>query len=726
MRLAPSPRGGSHQFVNAWVAFALFFSALLVFSRSFGSELVFDSRVIIGDDLRLREWNAENIGRIFTENYWWPSMRSNLYRPVATLSFAFEYAILGFRDKPIGYQLVNLLLHWSAAYLVFRLFARLGLSLWPAFLIACWFLLHPFTTEVVPNIVGRSDALALIAMLTAMLVYLQVIAGRESPARGLIWIALAGVGGMLSKESAASLLGLIGWHALTLGREQIAARWKEGFLRMQHVVGFMGVVFVLATALVLPKLIFRELNLDMDVIGADNPLRLLGWWDGRLNALAIMGQNMVGCVLPLDVSADYSYAQVPFAFWPWAGAEWQVAAWALGTLIFGVLGLGTWKRLPALSFSIAATFILLLPTSNLLVNIGTVRADRLVYPAIPAMAFTVAYIGFIAWRRLPGLQASMRERLARLAGAGFVAALFVLGLFTHLRGAEWRNAEQFWASTYATAPKSFKAMAGHAIMLSRKGDIEASDEAVRLSTEALDLISSASDLGMGKSGRLIHSHAVIHLERGKVLRDAGRLEEAAADFRKAEGYFAPLVEDLARASEDLTLRTQPAGSGSVASSLDMMAPTLLLSELLRQRGASEEAVRLLERYLDYNRLLPAYLQALGRSLVEAGDWERGLDFLLESALLKPFEKQFSGEAAWVWTQRTLPPTAAPLLSDKMAVGLPALPLINLNDPELDRRAQSAARRISQVLSDKGLLLERHLLVRQIRYKVGQPSWLPAE
>src|SRR4026208_746527 len=91
---------------------------LIVYANSFTAGLVFDSVPIIQDDPRLRQVSLENLGRIFTLNYWWPSQYTPLYRPLTTLTYLLNYTVLGNGENVSGYHMVNFLLHWTNAWLV--------------------------------------------------------------------------------------------------------------------------------------------------------------------------------------------------------------------------------------------------------------------------------------------------------------------------------------------------------------------------------------------------------------------------------------------------------------------------------------------------------------------------------------------------------------------------------------------------------------------------------
>ena len=78
-----------------------------------------DNKFIILEDPRLREAKKDNLKLIFQQDYWWPKAVSGLYRPLTTLSYMFNYAVLGNADTSTGYHWINFFLHWANAVLVY-------------------------------------------------------------------------------------------------------------------------------------------------------------------------------------------------------------------------------------------------------------------------------------------------------------------------------------------------------------------------------------------------------------------------------------------------------------------------------------------------------------------------------------------------------------------------------------------------------------------------------
>ena len=225
---------------------ALVILVLLAYANSFQAGFTLDNHGILRDP-RVQQATAHNLGLIADHTYWWPSGESGLYRPLTTLSYLFNYAILGDGDQAAGYHWVNLTLHAINVLLVFALLLRLTGELRLAGLIAAgiW-AVHPVLTESVTNIVGRADLLAGAATLGGLLMYLQGAAAsggkRVAWMIGLMLVTFAGV---FSKESAVCVIGLI------LAYEAIRPRAPvtEGGTRDALVMGCVATALPIAVML---------------------------------------------------------------------------------------------------------------------------------------------------------------------------------------------------------------------------------------------------------------------------------------------------------------------------------------------------------------------------------------------------------------------------------------------------------------------------------------------
>ena len=69
------------------------------------------------------------------------------YRPLCVATFRLNYMLHGL--QPMGYHLVNLLLHAVVCYLYVRLCVLVLKQVWPALLAGLLFAMHPIHTEAV-------------------------------------------------------------------------------------------------------------------------------------------------------------------------------------------------------------------------------------------------------------------------------------------------------------------------------------------------------------------------------------------------------------------------------------------------------------------------------------------------------------------------------------------------------------------------------------------------
>ena len=351
---------------------------LAVYSNSFGSGFVMDNRGLILEDSRVRAATAENVSLIFGHTYWWPYGESGLFRPLTTLSYLFNYAILGNGERPAGYHWINFGLHAANVLLVYALGLRL-LGEWrrAAWIASLW-AVHPVLTESVTNIVGRADLLAGLGVLGGLLLYLK----STDHTGWRRWVYLGGLSaatavGVFSKESAVMVLPVVGLYEAVWWKQRRQVRgliW--GSLAMMVPIEVMlyqrSAVLWSAPAAIFPFY--------------DNPIVGAGFLAGRLTALQVMGKYAALLVWPARLSSDYSWAQIPPVG---GGATDWLAFLAIAAAL--AAGLWLWRGSRNALFVAGAALLVFVPTSNLLFPIGTIMAERFLY--LPSIAFAAAVVG---------------------------------------------------------------------------------------------------------------------------------------------------------------------------------------------------------------------------------------------------------------------------------------------------------------------------------------------
>ena len=89
------------------VAIGLCAAALLAFANSFGAGFALDNKALILEDPRLQLATPQTLELIFQHTYWWPHGEAGLYRPLTTLSYLFNYAVLDNGTHQAGYHWLN-------------------------------------------------------------------------------------------------------------------------------------------------------------------------------------------------------------------------------------------------------------------------------------------------------------------------------------------------------------------------------------------------------------------------------------------------------------------------------------------------------------------------------------------------------------------------------------------------------------------------------------------
>jgi len=78
---------------------ALCLLTLAGYSNSFHGDFTLDSTRLLRLDNRIHQVTARNVDQILHHTYWWPYGETGLYRPLSTLSYMFNYAVLGNAER---------------------------------------------------------------------------------------------------------------------------------------------------------------------------------------------------------------------------------------------------------------------------------------------------------------------------------------------------------------------------------------------------------------------------------------------------------------------------------------------------------------------------------------------------------------------------------------------------------------------------------------------------
>ncbi|MBD3161933.1 MAG: hypothetical protein GF328_07500, partial [Candidatus Latescibacteria bacterium] len=345
-------------------------------SRAELSEL--DDRRFILDNEAVQELSPGQVVRFFTDPATLdPVMWRGTYRPLRTLDFAIDYAIGG-TDARV-YHLHSLLIHLISSILVFEIFRRLLRGrLFASLVGALLFALHPVQTESVAWVTSRGDLLAGMYVLAALLAHLHrryvlaavlffpALFSKETavvfPAAALLadlFFRGRGAGAALIRAGFSYLAALPAAASRRLAAAKLRRAWREADLPWIPYAAYGALAagfFVLWLAMM------------------ENPGHLPGWWGGDYFAnlqMMVRGLAYYARVLLLPVELVFDY-HVPATTTVDGGT-------VLGLLLLAGLVVGCVKGGATFRFATAWFFLLILPTSNLLLTVGIPTAERFLY-----------------------------------------------------------------------------------------------------------------------------------------------------------------------------------------------------------------------------------------------------------------------------------------------------------------------------------------------------------
>src|SRR5581483_10341719 len=335
-------------------------------------------------------------------------------------------------------------------------------------LIALLFGLHPVATECVTNLIGRADLLAASTVLGGLLLHVAATRAASARARRSLLAALGAVFlvGLLCKECAFILPAVVVLFDLVYRLRRDAVAGAEG--RARAVVSEIARLAVPGWLAMLPALvvvvavrgIVLARNPAPEIPFAENPITLLDPVTGRLTALAALWRGFGLLVWPASLCADYAAYAIPIFDWRLGSGAVREALLAIVASAAAIaLALRARRRAPAVAFFVGFFFVAWLPTSNLVVVISRLLAERFLYlPLVGFAGATVlaveAAIGWLARRASgatrPPADAAVVGVTAVLLGA--VAIAYVGRDWA--RNADWRDDVALWTSALAACPES--------------------------------------------------------------------------------------------------------------------------------------------------------------------------------------------------------------------------------------------------------------------------------
>lgn len=424
--------------VRPWaVAVAVAAVAVAVYGNSLTNGFTLDDVWIISRNERAHD--LADFRAIWLTPYWRGLGETlGLYRPLAIFIYAVQWAISD--GSPILFHAVNVGLHAGISVLVFLLLRRL-VSTGGAAVGALVFAVHPVHTEAVANVVGQAELLVAAALLVACYLHVTRPEGPEISRKRAGVIALLYGAGLLMKEHAAVLPGLLVILDVYQRRVRLDGESLRRYARAMAV-----------PILVLIAVFGAFVNLRLQVLGtiagtdANPALPYLRGEHRLLSAFRAWPEYARLLIFPADLSSDYSPAVV-------LPVESLTPMAALGAVLLGAtVAMALLLPVHSAAGLVAAWFLVaVLPVSNLLFPIGVLLAERTLY--LPSVA--VAAMAAFLWRE--GVHGVGRRRVRIGMGVMVIVVTSVMGWRTLMRNPDWRNNAAMQWALVRDHPESYRA-----------------------------------------------------------------------------------------------------------------------------------------------------------------------------------------------------------------------------------------------------------------------------
>jgi tetratricopeptide (TPR) repeat protein len=555
---------------EAWMlGFLLVAATLIAYLPACHAGFIWDDDKFLTDNPIIKR--ADGLYRL------WFTASTPDYFPMTSSMLWVEWRL--WANHPLGYHLVNVLLHAFSAVLLWRVLLRLKIP--GALLAAAIFALHPVNVESVAWITERKNTLCMFFYAGALLSWLKFEDSGERRWYGLALAAFALA--LLSKTAVAPLplvlLGLAWWRRGRVG-------WKD--------VWRAAPFFVIAAILALVTVWFQKhQTISHDVVRTDD------FWSRLAGAGWAVWFYLYKAVLPLNLAFVYP--------------RWQIDARNVLSYIPLVLLAAVfvlcwyWRRGwgKALLFGLAYFVVMLLPILGF-INIYFMRyslvADHWQYFAI---------IGPIA------LAAASIRRPALAA-----ALLLALGVLTWKQCGMYANVETLWQATLRVNPNCWMA---HGNLGNRFTQLGRMDEAIAQFQKALEIqpdnAEARRNLGLAysKLGRM--DEAISQYQ--KVLDS--QPDDVEARVNLGNSFFQMGRMDEAASQYQKTLEIQP----------DNAEARNNLGNSFFQMGRTDEAISQYQKALEIN---PNFAQAhsgLGASFYRQGKMDEAIAHYQKAVEIQP-------------------------------------------------------------------------------------------
>ncbi len=480
------------------------------------------------------------------------------YRPMTLILFAIEYQLFG--ENPFMGHLMNVLfyaltvivLYWFLLYALNHLKAeRKTLAYSIALVSAILFATHPIHTEVVANIKGRDEIIALLGALSALLISLKAYRLKK----GWQWHLGAGLlffVALLSKENAITFLFIVPLSFYFFTKAKANKILAHGLPFLVATIVFLIIrTSILGFDFGAPS---RELMNNPFLKFSNGQYIPLAFQERMATVIFTLGKYIQLLIFPHPLTHDYYPRHIDVMNF----GDWRVLLSFILYLGMGIYALFRLPKKDIISFGIFFFLATISIVSNLLFAVGTNMAERLAF--MPSVGFCLI-VGVLIYR----LSILKKSKLSMwpIGMAGLIALLF--SIKTISRNTVWKDNYTLFTTDVNTSKNSAKlrnAAGGELVVQSRKVSDETRQQQMLVEAEG-HLKEAIRIHPLYKEAYLILGNAYNYLKRYdesvqayiNALQLDASYEEArnnlAITYQQGGRYYGEQLGDLPRAIQFL-------------------------------------------------------------------------------------------------------------------------------------------------------------------------------
>ena len=479
-----APKGYPAWFTNQRLhQWGLFLLGFLLYANTLGHDYALDDAIVIYDNMFV-EQGVSGIPGILSKDTFFGFFKEEgkaalvaggRYRPFSLVLFALEVQLFG--ESPFVGHLMNGLFYGFTVVVLYLTLLQLfrpekgSVRAYVIVLATCLlFAVHPIHTEVVANIKGRDEILALLGSLGALYFSLRAYHQKRPM---LSWVA-AGIFflGLMSKENAIMYIFILPLAYYFFTKATTGQIVRQTVPLLLAAIAFLLIRFsVLGFGFSEPT---TEMMNNPFVKVVDGRYMLFTAHERFATVMYSLGKYLQLLFFPLTLSHDY----YPRAVGVLTFGNWQALLSLLLYLAMGVYALWRLPKRDPMSFAILYYLITLAIVSNLFFPVGTHLAERLLF--MPSVGFCLA-LGLLAYRwgkrgAPAGKTPAFRRFKPVLSVLTVIAVLFAVR--TIARNPVWKDNYTLFLTDVEHSPNSAKLRnaAGGELFTQSTGE---SDEAKR-------------------------------------------------------------------------------------------------------------------------------------------------------------------------------------------------------------------------------------------------------